>query len=185
MKRTSEIDMTGWNLIGYVGVDSGQMMVGDPCYLDKWGGTEFTSPPGAAGKHVPTGEYSYDGACTATCSEGSVGVLGNGLAAVSPTGFGDGQYGVYVKWSDEGAWGPRAAAMMVVFIDNEGDGAEDYNCEDYTCDECGDEIGGFGGDLCAVCEDEQTCDCGNEKDPVWAQCEECDERDSEAEKVDA
>ena len=173
--------MTGWDLIGYVGVDSGQMMVGDPCYLDKWGGNKFTSFGGGGVKTTPTGTYDYDGACTATCSEGSVGILGNGLAAVSPTGFGDGQYGVYVKWSDEGEWGPRAAAMMVVFIDGED---EDEDTEE--CEQCGTMLSGFVfGSICDDCEAENHCDCGNEKDPVWAQCEECDERDSEAEKVDA
>lgn len=165
MKRTSEIDMTGWDLIGHVGVDSGQMMVGDPCYLRDWGGYEFTSPPGAAGKHVPTGEYSYDGACTATCSEGGVGVLGDGLAAIAPSGFGDGEYGVYVKWSDEGAWGPRAAAMMVVFIEPD---------EDEECEQCGATLVGFvSGSICDDCEAENICDCGNEKDPAFLLCDEC------------
>lgn len=177
MTRTSKIDLTGWSLIGYVGVDSGQVMVGDPCYLNKWGGHEFTDFGGGGNKTKPTGTYDYNGACTATCSEGSVGILGNGLAAVSPSGFGDGQYGVYVKWSDDAPeWGPRVAAMMVVFIEAE----EEEEAEE--CEQCGGELVGFVGPICDDCEEEdQTCECGEWKHEDWAQCGACDERDSEAE----
>lgn len=144
---SEKIDLSGWDLIGTIGVDSGQMMVGDPCYLDRWGGHEFTSHGKAPdGAYAPTRSYDYDGACTATCSKDSVGILGNGLAAVSSTGYGDGAYGVYVKRSDEGAWGERIAAMMVVFI---GDEDED---EDEVCEECGDTLVGFMGPLCDDCE---------------------------------
>jgi len=147
MINSNDIDLTGWDLIGTIGVDSGQMMVGDPCYLEQWGGHDFTSFAGGGAKTKPTGAYSYDGACTATCSEEQVGVLGGGLAAVSPSGYGDGSYGVYVKWSDEGSWGRRVAAMMVVFIEDEDEDTEE-------CEQCGVELHGFMWGICDDCEAE-------------------------------
>ena len=170
----SDVSTEGWTEIGTVGVDSGQIMVGDPCYLDKWGGHEFTSHgKDDEGKYRPTGTYDYDGACTATCSPESVGVLGNGLAAVVSSGYGDGQYGVYVKHEDAGM-GKRVAAVMVVFCEDEPE-------EEESCYNCGGEITfSTCSGLCDDCEAEASCDCGNEKDPVEDMCGDCQaERDGE------
>ena len=70
--------------IGSVFVDSGQMMLGDPCYLEGWQGHDFASDR--------PGEYSYAGACTASLSDDSAGIIGTdhrgpreGMAAVFST----------------------------------------------------------------------------------------------------
>lgn len=111
--------------IGHIWVDSGQMMLGDPCYLSDWGGNEFANDR--------PGEYSYAGACTATLSDKSTGIIGTdhrgpreGLAAVFATGYGDGSYPVKVTYNSEG----RVVAVTVLFdIDPD---------EDAECGHCGD-----------------------------------------------
>lgn len=82
---------------GYFAVDSGQAMVGDPCYLGEWKtdeGVEWN----LEGK---IGQYSYQGA-SATTIEHSYGELGLGTAVVFSTGRGDGYYPVYVQMNEEG-----------------------------------------------------------------------------------
>jgi hypothetical protein len=90
-------------LIGYVGVDSGQVMVGDPCYLDT-----FINDDYCTSSDTP-GEYSYSGASDVSMSGG--GVIGQfpqlggkaGRAVVSATRHGDGVYPVFQvvnKWGE-------------------------------------------------------------------------------------
>jgi hypothetical protein len=82
-------------LIGKFGVDSGQAMIGDPCYLESWETwddkvQDFNDHPQHKGK------YSYLGACNTTI-ENSYGELGHATAVVFNTGFGDGLYPVYAQ----------------------------------------------------------------------------------------
>lgn len=140
-------------LIGHIGVDSGQVMIGDPCYLDDWGAGEFTEVMDKPdGKYVPRGTFDYNGACTATCSEKSVGVLsnrhGSGLAVVSATNFGDGQYPVFVERDHHG----RPKRLIVDFDPT------------YECGECGERQVEVEGDTCESCQ-EQTCEACGSFDP--------------------
>ena len=95
---------------GSFAVDSGQAIVGDPCYLDKWepwaDGTPFEHEENA-------GNYGYLGACGVTLKEG-FGQLGSADAVAFSTGYGDGLYPVYVKLNDDGRVG-------MVIIDFDGD----------------------------------------------------------------
>ena len=105
------------NLIkaGYFSVDSGQAMVGDPCYLDQWKtdeGVEWN----LEGK---AGTYSYQGA-SATTIENAYGELARGSAVVFSTGHGDGYYPVYVQMNEDGI-------VTKVVIDFESDFDEDQN----------------------------------------------------------
>lgn len=86
-------------LIGHIGVDSGQVMVGDPCYLRDWKAVDFH--PGALDV-IPEGEFSYRGACKATLGIQGAGVLNNGLAIACSTDYGDGEYPVYVERNSRG-----------------------------------------------------------------------------------
>jgi hypothetical protein len=99
---------------GSFAVDSGQAMVGDPCYLDNWelwaNGTDFDHE-----KHA--GEYSYLGACGRTLKD-TFGQLGSADAVVFSTGYGDGLYPVYVQLNEDGR-------VTKVVIDFEGDLDED------------------------------------------------------------
>lgn len=89
--------------IGEVAVDSGQLMVTDPCYIDEeWKREQFVR------EHEPDGalyNYSYDGACHATLNGERHGQLafqmGHAGAGVAfQTAWGDGIYGVYAEKHD-------------------------------------------------------------------------------------
>ena len=95
---------------GSFAVDSGQAMVGDPCYLDGWKKWE-EGTPFDHDKHV--GEYGYLGASNRTLTD-NFGQLGGADAVVFSTGYGDGLYPVYVQLNSDG----RVAKVV---IDFEGD----------------------------------------------------------------
>ena len=105
------IDVELTNLIhaGSFAVDSGQAMVGDPCYLDQWK-TDEDVEWNLEGKE---GQYTYQGASATTISN-DCGELGLGSAVVFNTGYGDGYYPVYVQMNDDGR-------VSKVVIDFEGD----------------------------------------------------------------
>jgi hypothetical protein len=94
---------------GSFSVDSGQAIVGDPCYLDEWD-TNKNEEWNIEGKE---GQYSYQGA-SATTIANSYGELGMSTAVVFNTGYGDGVYPVYVKLNDDGR-------VSMVVIDFEGE----------------------------------------------------------------
>jgi hypothetical protein len=95
--------LNGWHKIGSFGVDSGQVLITDPCYLHDWKAEEFDDNKikemQASGKY----EYSYNGACAQTLNDknggrgaGPIGIGCDGV--VSCTGFGDGCYPVYARY---------------------------------------------------------------------------------------
>jgi len=100
---------------GSFGVDSGQAMVGDPCYLDNWE-TNNNESWELDGK---VGQYSYHGA-SATTIASNYGELGMSSAVVFSTGYGDGVYPVYVKLNDDGR-----VAMVIIDFDGELDGEQE------------------------------------------------------------
>jgi hypothetical protein len=93
---------------GSFAVDSGQAMVGDPCYLDTWQ-TNEGEEWNLEGK---AGQYSYHGASATTIAD-NFGSLGSS-AVVFSTGYGDGLYPVYVKLNSDGRVG-----MVVIDFDGE------------------------------------------------------------------
>lgn len=120
-------------LVGRVGVDAGMVMVGDPCYLDKFTDHEFDDEKVEAQRASGKYDYSYSGACAATLSENSAGQLGIGDAVAVSSGYGDGVYPVYAHYNHEG----RIERLEVVFVINdedEDDVQEDE--EEYLCHEC-------------------------------------------------
>ena len=96
----------GLELAGYFSVDSGQAMVGDPCYLDTWN-NNTNDEWNLEGK---VGEYSYQGA-SATTLANNYGEIGIGTAVVFNTGYGDGYYPVYVQINDDG----RVSKVVIDF----------------------------------------------------------------------
>ena len=98
--------LTNLTLAGHFAVDSGQAMVGDPCYLDEWD-TNRDEEWNLEGK---VGEYSYQGA-SATTLANDFGSLGEYAVAFS-TGYGDGLYPVYVEMNNEG----RIAKVVIDFV---------------------------------------------------------------------
>ena len=115
-------------LLGSIGVDSGQMMLCDPCYISSWGGDEFDPDRHELMQKNNEYEFSYAGACATTLkrtpdgySQGGVlqNFIGANLAAVCSSGFGDGVYEVWITVSDEGDWGQRVSKMEIIFIHEE------------------------------------------------------------------
>ena len=96
-------------LVGSFAVDSGQAMVGDPCYLDGWQ-TNKDEEWNLEGK---AGDYSYHGASAMTLAA-NAGVLGDGSAVVFNTGYGDGYYPVYVQYNEDG----RIVKVVIDFADD-------------------------------------------------------------------
>jgi hypothetical protein len=96
-------------LIGHFAVDSGQAMVGDPCYLDEWEPWNSNVDQFDDYKNRK-GQYSYLGACEATLTKG-YGSLGNS-AVVFSTGYGDGLYPVYAEINEDG----RVAKIVIDFM---------------------------------------------------------------------
>lgn len=168
-------------LIGYVGVDSGQVMIVDPCYLGRWKDNEFnyrtgirnkttgreiccweeiegvgkinwaTPLPEFEGKNMNTlaedvenwekfeeypdaGDFSYSGVAGITCGEESAGeiAIGGTSCVASTSGYGDGEYPVYLKRTKNG----RIKEMTIVFISDEDDEDADEDDEDADDDEC-------------------------------------------------
>lgn len=109
--------------IGSIAVDSGQMMLCDPCYIDSsWKKNDV--PADFTDLSMYYSEFSYLGASEATLSEKNAGILCNeyvGLGAVCSTGWGDGMYPVFVVYNDEG----RISEMRIQFISEIDDDEED------------------------------------------------------------
>ena len=88
-----------WKLLGEVGVDSGALMISDPCYADmvsKWLGGEVAPQSREPQMHFPMGHP--------------------GLGVQAATAYGDGVYKVYglCHPNDD-----RAQAMLVITGDDE------------------------------------------------------------------
>ncbi len=91
-----DLDEKTLRLIGHVGVDSGQVMITDPCYLSDWKNDEFDS------SDAPL-NYSYSGACAATLGENGGTEIGSGTQGVaSRTAHGDGCFPVFQIIGDDG-----------------------------------------------------------------------------------
>lgn len=92
--------------IGEVGVDSGQLMVTDPCYIDQeWKREQFLIQRDQEHTDDTVYNYSYNGACNATLNGGGHGrlafELGHAGAGVAfHTAWGDGGYPVYAEKHD-------------------------------------------------------------------------------------
>lgn len=88
---------TGWKLVGYCPVDSGQLMVSDPCYLNDWKDNDFT------GDDEGKNDFSYSSACSVTLRN-KAGQLVNShnqpISVVTETTYGDGMFPVYVLFEN-------------------------------------------------------------------------------------
>ncbi len=87
--------------VGQVSVDSGQVVIVDPCYVAEKG-------------------LDYDEVCATTSPCGS---WMRGHAVASRSGYGDGGYPVYAEISDTGdGWGTRVRRIVIDFDLEDEDG---------------------------------------------------------------
>lgn len=107
-------------IIGYCGVDSGQILLIDPCYV--WGDDFF--PDGE-----PTGG-NYDTACRITLGENGAGEVAGGV--VTGTYYGDGNYPVIAEMDSSG----RILRVTIDFDPQDDEDDECWNCGESTrwCD---------------------------------------------------
>ena len=108
-------------------MDAGCVMLMDPCYTfpnTPWDNVGPTAPPNFGERWydevICNGSHEPVRMIRAAGTDGPTGVLVD-------SGFGDGTYPVYVRYSDEGSWGRRVAEVRIVFI---GDDDEDESDED-------------------------------------------------------
>ena len=99
-------------LIGELGVDSGQLVVCDPCYIDgEWKNEKDFNPEN------PKHNFSYNACCQATIAKERAGQLyyklgRAGIGVAFSTGYGDGTYPVYATYNKEG----RISKIEIRFI---------------------------------------------------------------------
>ena len=115
-----------WTQVGQIFVDSGQVMVGDPCYLKDYEAGEF-----AYDAELDATQFSYAGACSASLSEAGAGMVGayseahtSARAVSTSSGDGDGTYPVSVRYDVYG----RVAEMRVLFLEPDEDDEDDDTC---------------------------------------------------------
>ena len=116
-----------WEYIGTIGVDSGQMMLADPCYVKDFSednsDAEGVMKLMEAMKDGSDNSFSYIGACSQSNTPQQAGVLvmdiGAEMVVVCSAGFGDCGYPVYVKRHDFGEWGKRVVEMKIEFVNEE------------------------------------------------------------------
>ena len=112
-----------WEYIGSIGVDSGQMMLSDPCYVKDFEDSDDVVELMDAIKNGSDDSYSYTGACSQSNTSQQAGVLVNDIGAelgvVCSSGFGDGVYPVFVKRHDFGNYDTRVVEMKIEFVNEE------------------------------------------------------------------
>lgn len=171
-------------LIGHCGVDSGQIMLVDPCYvtdnrfedtpmgelMNRMDKAKAVAPEGryVNRRNPKNHEFSYGGACEATVGYGH-GQLDGGMAVVTATAHGDGSYPVYAELGRDG----NVISVTIEFdlpdgyqecgncgeVMEESFWSECEHCqaeeeEQHTCDECGEWKPADGQDICDVCAED-------------------------------
>lgn len=120
----NRIDLKGWELIGYCCVDSGTIMITDPCYLHSFKmrenneeefRKEFDEIDHEKDEEEESFEYSHLGACRATLRKQQTGQLENSLGVVTSTMYGDGEYPVFARKDKFG----QIMEVKIVFDDIE------------------------------------------------------------------
>ena len=95
--------------VGSIFVDAGLCWVGDPCYVMGDDASSRVKDWGEFCDKLPHGKEMYSNP------------LGKGTGMAISTGYGDGEYPVFVETNDEG----RVSAIKIVFI------PKDHMEEDY------------------------------------------------------
>lgn len=124
-----------WVLAGTIGVDAGCVTIGDPCYfpVPRREYERLTGLDGGrdnlnsnvkkyiAAYHIPDADSTDE---TVTLAPADTEYFGDFVTVDS--GYGDGSYPVYVKYSDEGSWGKRIKEVRIVFIPDDVEDETDF-----------------------------------------------------------
>jgi len=108
--------MTEWELVGTCGVDSGQIIVVDPCYVIS---DESDQDKFAESKDYNDLNATYEELLRERDKKGNNLTDAFKFGIVTNTGFGDGEYKVYIKKEAQGPWGVRVSELKIVFIEDE------------------------------------------------------------------
>ena len=108
-----------WVKIGMCAVDSGTIMLVDPCYVLP----DSINKKGKLESHHGKDSYTYE-KLMSEIFEGEKDLLPKqicfsgigGTGVVTGSGFGDGNYPVYALISDEGDWGKRVKEVKIKFF---------------------------------------------------------------------
>lgn len=105
-----KVSSTEFVRVGYIGVDSGQVMLIDPCYIKSDFDGDMHDKPG----------LNYAGACRVTLSDEGCGNFGGPgqpeeMAFATRTAYGDGLYPVYIRRDADG----RVAEMSIRFMEGD------------------------------------------------------------------
>jgi hypothetical protein len=88
-----------WRTIGEVCVDSGHIIIGDPCNADD-----------------ASSEWMNNDLDLNECARNGVRTWQVANAVVAETGLGDGVYEVEARYEDLGEWGKRVAEIRIKFL---------------------------------------------------------------------
>ena len=114
----NRVPTEGWHEIGFVAVDSGQLMVGDPCYFtdDGWTQKDYDYWTCPVPEYEQTIKIPY-----------SKGHEGKGIAFLTP---GDGEYRVFARFKKVHEYFNGIAEIRIVLTDsdveelNDGEGTD-------------------------------------------------------------
>jgi len=107
-----------WVKIGECGVDSGQLMIVDPCYVKDFRNDSYT---GKKDRDGMAGEFSYSGICGLTIGKEMGGQIKNKIGAeiavAFSSGWGDGVYPVYARIKDFGKDGGKRVIEVKIVME--------------------------------------------------------------------
>jgi hypothetical protein len=124
-------------LLGIVGVDSGQLVIHDPCYERNQEGLKYDNMMEARLDTCPKGmPRSHNNAKRYTQLNYQKGH--EGLGVVFNSGMGDGTYEVWGTVRNCGPWGPRVTKVEVIMVEDDAFCPKcgtylDYDLDDESC----------------------------------------------------
>jgi hypothetical protein len=99
--------------LGNISVDSGTMMLCDPCYIFQDEKTKSATWSDFIDRMRSNGMDGDEKGCVLNLNDHD---FANG--SVFSTGFGDGSYPVEIEVGDFGKWGKRVVSAKITFIDD-------------------------------------------------------------------
>lgn len=130
---STTLQSRGFRLVSTVSVDSGQIMIVDPCYVLKTGDyADGKSYESILSYYEDTNYYEPQENETEDQRNQGINPWGEGMGYITSSGYGDGLYAVYARYTDgSDGWGVRVAQVLIDFIGEE----EEYDDEEEDTEE--------------------------------------------------